>query len=152
MTQRKLKWIGLGESEYVSKDGEFLVQLQDRKWHLFRRVEVNAEGFPSWTWSASLYSAKRKGECQDAAEDNPEAEAPATTPTPQSAAETTENDTRPALTNPISGATENTNATCWCCGVAFTKPAKGWRFGSLCGSHCMDVMVDVLSDVEALDT
>ena len=77
MTTRKLKWAGLGDSEYVSKDGgEFLVQLQDRTWHLFRRVEIEADDRPTWTWSDSLFTSKRKGECQDAAEKNPKAEAP----------------------------------------------------------------------------
>jgi hypothetical protein len=145
MTTRKLKWVGLGDSEYVSKDGEFLVQLQDRTWHLFRRVTIESEGRPTWTWSDSLFTSKRKGECQDAAEESPEAEAPEAEVVPGEG-----RGARPGLTNYDSGTSENTNATCWCCGVAFSKPEKGWQFGDLCGTNCMDLMVDVLSDVKAL--
>lgn len=152
--KHKLKWVGLGESEYISKDGEFLVQLQDRTWHLFRRIKIDSssiEGLPSWTWSTSLFDDKRKGACQDEAEKNPKAPKSGAPVTARNAAAATESNVRPTHTNPISGATEHTNATCWCCNVAFTKPAKGWRFGSLCGGHCMDMMVDVLSDVKALE-
>lgn len=151
MPSRKLKWIGLGESEYVSKDGEFLVQLQDRTWHLFRRVEIDAsevEGLPLWTWSTSLFDSKRKSECQDRAEKKPKAKAAA--PTPESASSSDGPEPRGALTNFGTGSSEHTNATCWACGVAFSKPAKGWQYGDLCGDNCMDLMVDVLSDVKAL--
>lgn len=150
MTTRK--WIGLGESEYVSRDGEFLVQLQGRTWHLFRRVSIEIEGLPSWTWSASLFNAKRKGACQQAADDAPEAEAPARIPTvavEEHEEHEGDHEPRGALTHYGHDAAPGKNASCWCCGVSFVKP-KNWQYGDLCGSHCMDLMVDVLSDVEAL--
>ncbi len=142
MTARKLKWVGLGDSEYVSREGAFLVQLRDRTWHLHSRVVIDVAGLPSWTWSASLFSDKRKGACQDAAEKSPKAKVSAS-------AENTSNGPKGALTNFDAG-DETTNARCYDCGVAFHK-LKNWQYGDLCGSSCMDSMVDVLSEVKALD-
>lgn len=156
MTTRNLKWIGLGESEYVSKDGEFLVQLRDKLWHLHRRVAIEVDGLPIWTWSTSLFQAKRKGACQDEAENGPQGEAPdmndiepEPAPTHRAPARVRPEAHRPALDGYGHGNTEHTNATCWCCGVSFVRKAK-WRFGDLCSMGCMDIMVDVLNECEAL--
>ena len=144
MTTRKLKWVGLGESEYVSKDGEFLVQLQDRTWHLFRRVEIEADDRPTWTWGDSLFTSKRKSECQDAAEKNPKAEAPEA----EDVSKSNDHETRGALTNFNGGTDANTNARCSDCGVAFTKTKK-WKLGDLCSKNCLETICQVLDEVDA---
>lgn len=149
-TVRKLKWIGLGESEYVSRCGTFMVQLRDKLWHLHRRVEISEPGLPSWTWSESLFEHKRKGACQDEADKDPQADVPDNVPRveqgprAQARGETRE---REAISTFQRGGEEH-NASCWCCGVPFTKKAK-WRFGELCSSGCMDIIVEVLEECEA---
>jgi hypothetical protein len=155
-TTRSFKWIGLGDSEYVTRCGTFMVQLRDKLWHLHRRVEISEPGLPSWTWSESLIENKRKGACQDAAESDPQADVPdvvrVEAPRAREQARDTDEDAddreRPALSNLQHGGEEH-NASCWCCGVRFTRKPK-WKFGMLCGVGCMDTMIEILDECEAM--
>lgn len=146
MAERTLKWVGLAESEYISRCGTFMVQLQGKDWHLFRRVNhdtTESESglkLPKWGWSVSLFSNKKKGICQDMAEQLPLVVDDESAPEPAK-----ERGERRALTRFESN--ENSNASCYDCGVPFMKkPNHKW--GDLCGSNCAQTMAEILSEIE----
>lgn len=134
--KRTLKWRGLGSSEYVSHCGTYLVQLNERNWHLY--VRTPSEGAPtrgaSWTWSPSVFSHPRKGVCQDFAEGSPKApDRPRAVPS-QSAP-------RPGLTAWETSSPEH-NARCYHCGVPFVRGA----YGDLCSRNCLDTVREILTE------
>lgn len=145
MTNRTLKWVGLADSEYISRCGSFMVQLQDKDWYLFRRVEhdstTSGSGLrlPKWGWSISLFSSKRKGACQNQAElllgDTDEAPEPARE----------EREPRQALTRFESFT--DTNATCHECGVPFMRAEKH-KWGALCGENCYETMKEIIDEID----
>lgn len=143
---RELKWWGLGESEYVSRCGTFLVQLQDKDWYLFRRISIKYDiGQPKWKWSNSLFHNKKKGVCQDHAETNPEAP-PVTEKKTVISHPAIRAQTKGLKREALAGFKhwdDQTNATCWCCGVSFFR-TETHRFGDLCGSGCVSILEEIL--------
>jgi len=122
-----------------------MVQLQDKDWHLFRRIGRSSleAGQPTWEWSESLFQSKRKGMCQEKAESDP----PVAKPKPTKSKERAEiKKTREALLGFKHGDDE-ANATCWCCGVRFVR-TENHRFGSLCGSGCLEIIKEVLNEIK----
>ena len=154
LARKQLKWRGLGDSEYVSHCGTWLVHLHGRAWHLYRRAAVerdSASSGPSWTWSTSLYQAPRKGACQDHAQDHaPQAQADTGLGAPESPQES------PGALGSFGGAPRGAlgrlapsephhNARCHECGVPFTRDSKH-RFGPLCGKNCRDDVREILAE------